>query len=161
MSSIRNADRAVCQRAPQDTRASFARSLFAGEWRGRPTVIRTGRYKVNDDKAKRRTDLVDCLLDLLDFIEEKVREALADPACQFAAVNEAAGAIPLMRDRLQEDGQKWTLFVLAFGTKIEEGYWQDWWQAFAKIDREKFLKEGNALIASNGPVQNLKNMLTQ
>jgi hypothetical protein len=36
--------------------------------------------------SKRRTDLVDALLDLLDFIEEKIQEAIDDPAARLAAI---------------------------------------------------------------------------
>jgi hypothetical protein len=33
--------------------------------------------------SKRRTDLLDALLDLLDFIEERVQEAIDDPAAHL------------------------------------------------------------------------------
>jgi hypothetical protein len=57
--------------------------------------------------SKRRTDLVDFLLDLLDFIAEKIQEAIDDPAARLAAITEAGCTIPLIRDRLQEDDEKW------------------------------------------------------
>jgi hypothetical protein len=39
------------------------------------------------------------VLDLLDFMEERIGEALESEASRFAAVGEAAGAIPVLRDR--------------------------------------------------------------
>ena len=39
----------------------------------------------------RRTALAPFLLDLLDFMEEKIREAMADETSQVGAISEAAG----------------------------------------------------------------------
>jgi hypothetical protein len=103
----------------------------------------------------RQTDLGDFLLDILDFIEEKINEALSHPASQFAAIGEAAGAIPLIRDRLREDEVKWTQFVLVLGTKIETDWWQDWWRDFAKIERADFVREASDLICETGAVHAL------
>jgi hypothetical protein len=53
--------------------------------------------------STRHTEFAPFVLDLLDFIVEKLREAVADETCQTAAVSEAAGALPLLRDRLREN----------------------------------------------------------
>ncbi len=53
--------------------------------------------------STRHTEFAPFVLDLLDFIEEKLREAIADETCQAGAVSEAAGTLPLLRDRLREN----------------------------------------------------------
>lgn len=52
-----------------------------------------------------RTDLTEYLLDLLDFVEEKIKEAKNDPASRAAALSEAMGALPIMKDRLYYEDQ--------------------------------------------------------
>ena len=47
-----------------------------------------------------RTDLADFVLDQLDFIQGKLREARDDPASQKGAIIEAGGAISQVRERL-------------------------------------------------------------
>jgi hypothetical protein len=54
----------------------------------------------------RRTEFVPFVLDLIDFMNEKIREAIGDEDSRAAAVGEAAGALPLLRDRLREDKSK-------------------------------------------------------
>jgi hypothetical protein len=49
-----------------------------------------------------RTEFSAFLLDLLDFIEEKIGEALESEDSRRAAIGEAAGAIPVLRERLLE-----------------------------------------------------------
>lgn len=51
------------------------------------------------------TDLTEYLLDLLDFIEEKIEEAKNDPASRSSALSEAMGALPIMKDRLYREDQ--------------------------------------------------------
>ncbi len=63
----------------------------------------------------RRTEIADFLADILDFMTDKIGEAIADPSSQLAAVEEAAGAIPVMHDRLRHDDLIWTNFVLVLG----------------------------------------------
>jgi hypothetical protein len=53
--------------------------------------------------SQRHTQFGSFVLDLLDFTEKKLREAIADEASQAGAISEAAGALPLLRDRLRED----------------------------------------------------------
>jgi hypothetical protein len=49
--------------------------------------------------SPRRTDFATFILDLMDFIEEKIREAVETEASRIAAIGEAAEAIPLLSDR--------------------------------------------------------------
>ena len=60
---------------------------------------------------KRHTELAPFVLDVLDFMEEKIREAVEDEA-RIGAITEAAGAIPLLHDRLREDETKQAQFML-------------------------------------------------
>jgi hypothetical protein len=96
--------------------------------------------------SKRRTDLVDALLDLLDFIGEKIQEAMDDPAARIAAIAEAGCAIPLIRDRLHEDDEKWASFLLLMGSKLEARYWREWWDDLVKMEPERFLDEARIIL---------------
>jgi hypothetical protein len=95
---------------------------------------------------KYRSSLVAALLDLLDFIDEKLREALDDPASQLAAATEAGCAMPLMLERLREDEVIGATFVLVLGTKLERQHWLEWWHNFARMEREEFGREAADLI---------------
>jgi hypothetical protein len=50
----------------------------------------------------RRTEFTAFVLDLMDFIEEKIMEALENEPSRFAAIGESAGAIPVLSDQLRE-----------------------------------------------------------
>lgn len=52
-----------------------------------------------------RTDLIPYLLDLMDFIEEKITEAQDEPASRRAGLVEAAGVLPVIKDRLHREDQ--------------------------------------------------------
>jgi len=106
----------------------------------------------------RRTDIADFLADMLDFMTEKIAEAVTDPSCQLAAIEEAAGAVPVMRDRLRDDAVLWTNFVLVLGVKIEEG-WRDWWTSFAKMNRKEFLHEAEQIGGPDGALVVLRSIL--
>jgi hypothetical protein len=53
-----------------------------------------------------RTGLVPYLLDLLDFIDERIREAQSDPASRKAALSEVSAALSIVNDRLRREDQK-------------------------------------------------------
>src|ERR1700726_1254773 len=46
-----------------------------------------------------RTEVAAFVLDLMDFIEEKIVEAMENEPSRVAAIGEAAGAIPVLRGR--------------------------------------------------------------
>jgi hypothetical protein len=98
----------------------------------------------------RRTELAPFLLDLLDFMEEKIQEALADEASQAGAISEAAGALPLLRDRLREDDAMKAQFILVFYDYLYEPHVTEWWAVFARMDRATFQKQAETLIGSEG-----------
>jgi hypothetical protein len=62
-----------------------------------------------------RTDLAEYLLDLLDFVEEKIKEAKNDPASRAGALSEAMGALPIMKDRLHHEDQVALMQLLLIG----------------------------------------------
>jgi len=63
---------------------------------------------------QRHTEFAPFMFDLLDFIEEKLGEGIADDACQAGSVSEAVGVRPLLRDRLREDEVVQAQFILVF-----------------------------------------------
>jgi hypothetical protein len=98
----------------------------------------------------RRTEPAPFLLDLLDFMEEKIREAVADEASQAAAVSEAAGAVPLLRDRSREDDETKAGFMLVFDEAIYGLAAANWWAALGRIERPEFEKQAALLVAPQG-----------
>jgi hypothetical protein len=96
----------------------------------------------------RRTELEAFVLDLMDFIEEKVREALDNDEARAGAVAEAAGAVPVLRDRLRENESVLGQFLLLFGEQLDESQGPDWWRAFASMERTDFEKEAEDLLGT-------------
>jgi hypothetical protein len=70
----------------------------------------------------RRTDFVAFVLDLLDFIEEKIGEAMETDTSRVAAIGEAAGVLPLLRERLRENEVVQANFILLLEVMFEERY---------------------------------------
>ncbi|WJR75576.1 hypothetical protein [Bradyrhizobium sp. NP1] len=107
----------------------------------------------------RRTDFADFVLDVLDFTEEKLREALRDETSRVGAVNEAAGAVPVLRDRLRENELVQTQFMLVLGNEFFEPHASERWRDLARMPRadfeaevEAFLKPGGAFAATQAIV---------
>lgn len=108
-----------------------------------------------------QTALVDFLDDLLTFVEEKIAEAIADPASQLAATQEAAGAMPVINDRLREDNVIWLKFDLVLGVRMEARHWRQWWDEFARMERADFLSEAGGFVGSDGMLAILRTVLRQ
>jgi hypothetical protein len=70
--------------------------------------------------TSRRTEFADFILDLLDFMEEKLREAQQDEASRVGAVNDAAGAVAPLRDGLRENELVQAQFMLVFDNELYE-----------------------------------------
>jgi hypothetical protein len=104
----------------------------------------------------RRTEFAPFVLDVLDFMEEKIREALTDETSQVSAIAEAAGAVPLLRDRLQEDEVKQTQFMLVFDDQLFEPHATRWWWEFARMDRAAFEKQAADLVRQHGMLAALR-----
>jgi hypothetical protein len=95
--------------------------------------------------TRRSTEFAAFVLDLLDFIEEKIGEAIENEPSRVAAIGEAAGAIPVLRDRLREDEVVGTHFILALGNMIEERWAPEWWEDFTKVERGEFKRDAQDL----------------
>ncbi|AWO92704.1 MULTISPECIES: hypothetical protein [Bradyrhizobium] len=86
----------------------------------------------------RRSDFAAFVLDLLDFIEEKVDEALENDTSRRGAVAEAAGAVPVLRGRLRENEPVQAQFMVVFDEQLYEPQASRWWAEFAGMDGPAF-----------------------
>jgi hypothetical protein len=82
----------------------------------------------------RRTEFAAFVLDLLDFVE-KIGEAMENEPSRVAAIGEAAGAIPVVRDRLRENDLANTQCILALGNMIEQRWPSEWWRTSPRWTR--------------------------
>jgi hypothetical protein len=74
-------------------------------------------------------------------MEEKIREALDSEKSRAGAISEAAGAVPLLRDRLHENEVALAQFMLVFDAQIFDADAPKWWLDLAQLDRAEFEKE--------------------
>lgn len=82
--------------------------------------------------------------------KKKIREALQDESSRAAAIGEAAGAVPVLRDRLGENDVVAAQFVHALGNVIEQRWATEWWDGFAKTDRQEFEVPARDLVGPEG-----------
>ncbi len=108
-----------------------------------------------------RTEFTAFVLDLLDFVEEKIGEALETEDSRRAALSEAAGAIPVLRERLRENDVVNAHFILALHNMIEERWASEWWEDFAKMDRGEFERTARDLVGPEGPFANLRKVVAE
>jgi hypothetical protein len=108
-----------------------------------------------------RTDFTAFVLDLMDFVEEKIEEALKTEDSRIGAVNEAAGAIPLLRRRLREDDVVNANFILGLPNMIEERWATEWWDDFAKMDRGEFERIARDLVGPEGRFAMLRKIMAE
>jgi hypothetical protein len=106
--------------------------------------------------SNRRTEFAPFMLDLLDFVEEKIREAIDDESSRPAAISEAAGAVPLLRDRLREDEAVQAQFMLVFDAQMFDADAAKWWSDLAQIDRAEFEKLAADLVGPGGTLAALR-----
>jgi hypothetical protein len=71
---------------------------------------------------------------------------VADEASQAGAVSEAAGAFPLLRDRLREDDNTKAGFMLVFDEQMYGPDAANWWTALGGMERPEFEKQAAALV---------------
>lgn len=109
--------------------------------------------------SRRRTEFAAFVLDLMDFIEEKIGEAMDNESSRAAAIAEAAGAIPLLRDRLRENEVAQANFILVLGAMIEARYASEWWEGFAKMDRAEFEETARDLAGLGGRLAVLRRIV--
>lgn len=98
----------------------------------------------------RRTEFAAFILDLLDFMEEKLREAQRDEASRAGAVNEAAGTVAPLRDRLRENELVQTQFMLVFDNELYEPHATGRWRGLARMPRADFEAEAEAFLKPDG-----------
>ncbi|MCK1516115.1 hypothetical protein IVB22_26950 [Bradyrhizobium sp. 190] len=96
--------------------------------------------------STRRTEFAAFVLDLIDFMEEKIREGLLGEASRPGAVAEAAGVVPLMRDRLTENEVVQAQFMLVFDEQMFDADAAKWWTDLARMDRAEFEKRAADLV---------------
>jgi hypothetical protein len=106
--------------------------------------------------STRRTELASFVLDLVDFVEEKLREGLADESLRAAAVSEASGAVPLLRDRLREDDAMKTNFMLLLDSQVYDADAAKWWSDLAGMDRAGFERLAADLVKPQGALAMLR-----
>ncbi len=74
-----------------------------------------------------------------------IRANIVGPPDCAAAIGEAAGAIPLLRERVREDQVLDTHFILALNNRYEARSAADWWEDFARMDRAEFERNAREL----------------
>jgi hypothetical protein len=138
--------------------------LFHGyrdETHVKPSAATPSRIKSTEQNSMTtwRTDFTSFILDLLDFMEGKIAEALATEDSRRAAISEAADAIPVLRERVRENDTVNAHFVLALRNMFEESYASDEWEAFAKLDRTEFERTARDLVGPEGRFADLRKIV--
>jgi hypothetical protein len=111
--------------------------------------------------SRRRTEFVGFVLDIIAFVEENIGEALEDETWRMAAVGEAAGAVPLLRERLGENEVVLANFILVLGNIIEERWASEWWDGFAKMERQDFEDAARDLVGPEGRLAILRKIVAE
>lgn len=111
--------------------------------------------------SRRRIEFAAFVLDLMDFIEEKIQESLDDETSRGAAIGEAAGAMPVLRDRVRENDIVNAHCILALGNIIEQPWAADWWDGFAKMDRQEFEIAAQDLVGPQGRLAILRGLVEE
>jgi hypothetical protein len=98
--------------------------------------------------SHRRTEFAPFVLDALDFLEEKIGEAVEDEASRAGAISEALGVVPLLRDRLRENEVAQGQFLLIFDVQLNEPHATRWWAEFACMDQAADLVRPRGTLAA-------------
>ena len=77
----------------------------------------------------------------------------------MAASGEAAGAVPLLRDRLGEIEFVQANFILVLGNIIQERWAREWWDGLAKMDRQQFEDAARDLAGAEGRLAVLRKIV--
>lgn len=107
-------------------------------------------------KSTRRTEFAPFVLDLLDFMEEKIREAVENETLRLAAIAEAAGAVAPLRDRLRENEDAQASFILLLDAQMYNAHAPQWWADLARMDRPEFEKLAAVLVGPQGALEALR-----
>jgi hypothetical protein len=106
--------------------------------------------------STRHTEFTPFVLDLLDFMEEKISEGLKDDASRIGAISEAAGVVPLLRGRLSENEDAQARFMLVFDNQMYDADAAKWWADLAGMDRPAFEKQAADLVRPHGVLAMLR-----
>jgi hypothetical protein len=106
--------------------------------------------------STRHTEFTLFVLDLLDFMEEKISQGLKDDASRVGAISESAGAVPLLRGRLSENEAARARFMLVFDNQMYDADAAKWWKEFARMDRAEFEKQAADLVRPHGVLAMLR-----
>jgi hypothetical protein len=106
--------------------------------------------------STRHTEFTLFVLDLLDFMEEKISQGLKDDASLVGAISESAGAVPLLRGRLSENEAAQARFMLVFDNQMYDADAAKWWKEFARMDRAEFEKHAADLVRPHGVLAMLR-----
>jgi hypothetical protein len=94
----------------------------------------------------------------MDFIEEQIQEAMENEPSRVAAIGEAAGAIPVLCDRLRQNEYVQANFILVLGNMIEQRWASEWWDSLAKTERDEFELTAGDLV---GRLTILRTLVTE
>ena len=111
------------------------------------TVVRADRCAMDGSThSSFRTDLTEYLMDLLDFVEERIKQAKNDPASRAGALSEASGALPIMKDRLHREDQVVLTQLLLIGFFDEDLSRLADLQEAELVDKMESLYERHSLV---------------
>jgi hypothetical protein len=88
--------------------------------------------------SPRHTEFAPFVIDLVDFMEKRIRAALDDETARIKAVGDAAGVVPLLRDRLNENEPAKAQAMLVLDKQIYDTDGPKWWADLAGMDRPEF-----------------------
>ena len=92
-------------------------------------------------------------------MEEKIRESVDDEASRAGAITEAAGAVPLIRDRLRENEVAQAQFMLVFDAQMFDADAAKWWTDLAQMDRTEFEMRSADLVRPQGTLAALSHVV--
>jgi hypothetical protein len=95
----------------------------------------------------RHTEFAPFVLDLIDFMEQKIRTGLDDEGARTKAVGEAAGVAPLLHGRLCENEAAQAQAMLLLDKQMYDADAAKWWADLAGVDRAEFEEQALDLLA--------------
>lgn len=103
-----------------------------------------------------RTELDHFMLDQLDFVEHKLREALADSASQKGAIIEAAGVLPQLKERIWSENPGTAVSCLLIFPELVERAGERWWDELANKARDQFVSEATRLLKDQSSIAKVR-----
>jgi len=97
--------------------------------------------------STRHTEFAPFVLDLVDYMEQKIRTGLDDEGARAKAVGDAAGVAPLLRGRLCENEAAQAQAMLLLDRQMYDADAVKWWADLAGVDRAEFEKQAADVLA--------------